>query len=422
MYGAGQTPFTPPIPRTAPKDLSDPAPTRNPGKELRNAAFQGNVPLAEKLLAEARPPSDAINCAGPETGDTPLHNAIKGCLAAKNPDPAAYEALIKLLISLGADLTLQNKAGKTPVDLAMASPLPPRCFDLVYFADLARKQCNELQALKSRLPNVPLGPAEWRKLCEKISGVSGSIAHGNKNDQHVDAFLNAWKENPKLHAALGEAGGVKLTRLMDTLGAIKHVESILTPLLYTKLVPWNSEIAAALLFANLVCSQFPVRVEGIVRHLPSARNASGSYNDLTGSHQFCAIGRIDSDEFHDNWKNTLVCDPSRNGGIFYYYDVNKEILKQRNDAFDLPVFPSPTGKMRNVGEKVWYGTAYSYYPRLDETKALLEKCEKLLPAPVLAMLQAENETMESFTALLRDINKRKNLSFAVESGPMSLPK
>ena len=90
------------------------------------AVWHGNLAAIELLLAHG----GEVNRQDPKKGNTPLHNAIADRVWTFDPDsgePYCYvkdmenlKAMVALLLEKGADVTLKNAAGKTPLDLAKA--------------------------------------------------------------------------------------------------------------------------------------------------------------------------------------------------------------------------------------------------------------------------------------------------------------
>ena len=74
------------------------------GTALHAAMFQKNIKIVEMLIDYGLD----VNAIGPKNGYTPLHDAVWG----NNP------AAAKLLLEKGADPTIKNKEGQTPLEKA----------------------------------------------------------------------------------------------------------------------------------------------------------------------------------------------------------------------------------------------------------------------------------------------------------------
>lgn len=74
------------------------------GTALHAAMFQKNIHIVEMLIDYGLD----VNAIGPKNGYTPLHDAVWG----NNP------AAAKLLLEKGADPTIKNKEGQTPLEKA----------------------------------------------------------------------------------------------------------------------------------------------------------------------------------------------------------------------------------------------------------------------------------------------------------------
>lgn len=74
------------------------------GTALHAAMFQKNIQIVEMLIDYGLD----VNAIGPKNGYTPLHDAVWG----NNP------AAAKLLLEKGADPTIKNKEGQTPLEKA----------------------------------------------------------------------------------------------------------------------------------------------------------------------------------------------------------------------------------------------------------------------------------------------------------------
>lgn len=76
------------------------------GTALHAAMFQKNIKIVEMLIDYGLD----VNAIGPKNGYTPLHDAVWG----NNPEAA------KLLLAKGADPTIKNKEGQTPLEKAQS--------------------------------------------------------------------------------------------------------------------------------------------------------------------------------------------------------------------------------------------------------------------------------------------------------------
>ncbi len=81
---------------------------------LMEAAFKGDATIVDEFLAKGADPK-AID---PDSGQTPLHYAVRGA----NP------TIVEKLVAKGADLNAKDKAGQTPLKLAKELSDPAHLF------------------------------------------------------------------------------------------------------------------------------------------------------------------------------------------------------------------------------------------------------------------------------------------------------
>lgn len=88
-------------------------------KQLHQAVgYQANLEKTQELLDKGA----NVNAINPASGNTPLHTAIYYGSWYRWEDP--YEKIVKLLLERGADTSIQNKRGDTPIRLAEISGNP----------------------------------------------------------------------------------------------------------------------------------------------------------------------------------------------------------------------------------------------------------------------------------------------------------
>jgi ankyrin repeat protein len=93
------------------------------------AAANGSDEVLDTLLDQDGLEVDPVNR---QQGDTPLHAAVR--YARSEPEHGAY--IVELLIDVGADPRIKNKAGQKPIDLVDDNQI--ELFDSLRGAELAR--------------------------------------------------------------------------------------------------------------------------------------------------------------------------------------------------------------------------------------------------------------------------------------------
>ena len=168
-------------------------PTQAEVQEFRQAVLKGDVPGVKRALGRWTSPE--LLKADPMDGQTPLHAAaielqVLGCDTTKDTSGAgktskSYRAVVKLLVSKGADINAKSKDGRTPLHLAIAFDRSSGAVEMLRLLLARGADVNT----RDKLGDTPLHTAASAGNTDIVEALVSGGANVNATDRNGDTPL-----------------------------------------------------------------------------------------------------------------------------------------------------------------------------------------------------------------------------------------